>query len=1195
MSSVSNSRFEIIGVSVLEDTRPGATQPGVEGTAALPRTPVEEALMRVWIEVLDAENIGIHDNFFMLGGNSLVVTQVMARVRDLFSVEIPLRQLFETPTVAGMAEQVEAALRKGTQLEAPPLQAGLRPQHIPLSFSQERMWLIYQLDPTSAAYNMVGALRFKGQLDLAALDYAIHELANRHESLRTSFELVEGQPVQIIAPSLELEIEQTDLCHLPAQEREPRAVKLAGQEAQQPFDLRQPPLWQLSLYCLAADENLLVINMHHTICDAWSLGVMLQELAAFYTAYQTGQPAQLPALPVQYADYSIWQRNWLHGEVLEAHLDYWRQQLVGVPVLELPTDYPRPAVQTFRGAYQSVPLPDTLLDALREFSSAEGTTLFMTLLTAFKVLLLRYTGQTDIAVGTPIANRQWQAVEGLIGTFVNTLVFRTDVSGNLTFRELLQRVREVSLDAYAHQDMPFAKLVAELQPDRDLSYSPLVQVMFNVVNVPLAMPAMPGVTLDFVEIDRRAAQFDLSLTILDTSAMRLAALEYNTDLFDDETITRLLNHYLILLEQIARDPNQRVADVPLLPEAERRLILETWNATSQDYPRDLCTQQLFEAQANRTPAAIAIRGYALDGTETSLTYGDLDRRANQLAHYLRDKGVKPGVLVGVSVERTVEMVIGLLGILKAGGAYVPLDPAFPADRLAFMLEDAGLSILLTQARLKTELPAHIAAGAICLDSDWAAIAQENAGPLAATAGPSDLAYILYTSGSTGKPKGVQIPHRALTNFLVSMQREPGLDAQDRLLAITTLSFDIAGLELYLPLITGASLILAKREEAADGLRLIELLGLFDITVLQATPATWRMLIEVGWQGTPGLKMLCGGEALPRDLALQLLERGGSLWNMYGPTETTIWSSTYEVKREDGLIHLGHPIANTQLYVLDSQRQPVPIGVTGELYIGGEGVALGYLNRPELTSERFLPDPFQARPEARMYRTGDLVRYRADGTLEFLGRADFQVKVRGFRIELGEIETVIGKHPAVQQVVVTAREDRPGDKRLVAYVVPRPGQSPVANGLSGFVREQLPDYMVPTAFVSLEALPLTPNNKVDRKALPAPDLQRLESATPFVAPRNPVEVALAAIWAEVLGIEKIGIHENFFDLGGHSLLATQVISRVRRQFEVDLPLRDLFENPTVAGLAAGIEAIQWAAGQQTTPYQGAPFEREEIEL
>lgn len=1194
MSSANKSRFEIIGVSVLEDAHPKAAQSN-DGALALPRTPVEEALIRVWLEVLKVENIGIHDNFFMLGGNSLVVTQVMARVRDLFSVEIALRQLFETPTIAGMAEPVEAALRKGTQLKAPPLQARPRLQHIPMSFSQERMWVIYQLDPTSAAYNMVGVLRFKGQLDLAALDYALRELMNRHESLRTSFELVEGQPVQIIAPSLELKMEQIDLRHLPPEEREPRAVELAGQEAQQPFDLRQAPLWRPSLYCLAADENLLVINMHHTICDAWSLGVMLQEMGAFYTAYQTGQAAQLPVLPVQYADYSIWQRNWLHGEVLETHLAYWRKQLAGVSVLELPTDRPRPAVQSFRGAYQSVPLPETLLAALREFSSAEGATLFMTMLTAFKALLLRYTGQTDIAVGTPIANRQWQAVEGLIGTFVNTLVFRTDVSGNPTFRELLQRAREISLDAYAHQDMPFAKLVAELQPDRDRSYSPLAQVMFNVVNVPLAMPAMPEVTLDFVEIDRRAAQFDLSLTILDTSAMRMAALEYNTDLFDDETITRLLNHYLTLLEQIAYDPDQRVADVPLLTAAERQLILKTWNATEQAYPRDVCVQQLFEAQASRTPNVIAIKGYALNGTETFLTYGDLDRRSNQLAYYLRSKGVKPGVLVGVSVERTVEMVIGLLGILKAGGAYVPLDPAFPADRLAFMMEDARLSIFLTQERLKNGLSAHIVAGAICLDSDWATIAQEEAISLPATAGPFDLAYILYTSGSTGKPKGVQIPHRALTNFLVSMQQEPGLAAHDRLLAITTLSFDIAGLELYLPLITGASLILAKREEAADGLRLIELLGLFDITVLQATPATWRMLIEVGWQGTPGLKMLCGGEALPRDLALQLLVRGGSLWNMYGPTETTIWSSTYEVKREDALIHLGHPIANTQLYVLDSQQRPAPIGVTGELYIGGDGVALGYFNRPELTSERFLPDPFRDEPEARLYRTGDLVRYRGDGTLEFLGRADFQVKVRGFRIELGEIETVIGKHPEVQQVVVTAREDRPGDKRLVAYIVPRPGQSPVTNGLSGFVREQLPDYMVPTAFVTLEALPLTPNNKVDRKALPTPDFQRLDSGTPFVPPRNPTEDMLARIWAAVLGVEKVGIHENFFDLGGHSLLATQIVSRVRQHFEIDPPLRDLFENPTVAGLAASIEAIQWAVAQQTSPQHDAPFEREEIEL
>jgi amino acid adenylation domain-containing protein len=934
----------------------------------------------------------------------------------------------------------------------------------------------------------------------------------------------------------------------------------------------------------------LLLVIHHITFDGWSARVFVEELAALYDAFVAGKPSPFPELPIQYADFAHWQRQWLQGEVLERQLSYWKEKLAGsLPSLDLPTDRPRPAVQTHCGARQSSVLSSFPLQALKALSRQEGVTLFMTLLAAFKVLLYRYTGQDDIAVGSPIAGRTHVETEGLIGFFVNTLVLRTDLSGNPTFRELLGRVREVALGAYAHQDLPFEKLVEALQPERDLSRTPLFQVMFNLENIPTKAVKTPSLSIDEFEFDSGVSQFDLALEVIEKDEGLSCLLNYSTDLFDAATIERMLGHYQTLLEGIVADPEERIGVLPLLTEAERHQLLVEWNDTQADYPKDSCIHQLFEAQVERTPDAVA-----LAFKDQQLTYHELNTRANQLAHYLRKRGVEPGVLVSICVERSLEMVVGILGILKAGGAYVPLDPAYPQERLAFMLEDAQVSVLLTQRRLLEKLSEH-RARVVCLDTSWEAIAGESEENPASEVTTNNLAYMIYTSGSTGKPKGVQIQHRAVVNFLNSMHEQLALTNQDVLLSVTTLSFDIAVLELFLPLSVGACITLVSRQVAADGVQLLARLTSSGATVMQATPVTWRLLLEARWQGSQPLKILCGGEALPRELAHQLLRWGVPLWNLYGPTETTVWATAYKVEPEGSSVPIGRPIANTQIYLLDAHLQPVPIGVPGELHIGGIGLARGYLNRPEMTAEKFIPNPFSDEPGTRLYKTGDLARYLPDGNIEFLGRIDHQVKVRGFRIELGEIETVLGRHPTVRETVVMARKDVLGDNRLVAYVVPNQKPAPTTNELRSFLKRKLPQYMVPSTFMFLDALPLTPNGKVDRRALPAPDRVRPELERAFVAPRTPIEEMLAGIWAEVLGLEEVGIHDNFFELGGHSLVATQVMYRVRAASRVELSLRSLFERPTVAGLAEYVDRIPLIIQKLQAPTSIAAGDREEIEL
>jgi amino acid adenylation domain-containing protein len=929
--------------------------------------------------------------------------------------------------------------------------------------------------------------------------------------------------------------------------------------------------------------------MHHIISDGWSMGVLIQEVAAVYEAFCVGKPSPLPELPIQYADFAIWQREWLQGQVMETELAYWQQQLSNPPsLLQLPTDYPRPAVQTGQGATQSFSLSPNLTDALKALSRQENVTLFMTLLAAFTTLLNRYTGQDDILVGSPIANRNRPEVEGLIGFFVNTLVLRNHLSGNLSFRELLSQVREVCLAAYAHQNLPFEKLVEALNLERNLSHNPLFQVMFALQNAPQEDLAISGLTVSPLRVETGTAQFDLSLNIVETEQGLIGSLNYSTDLFESATITRMVGHFQTLLEGIVANPNQRLGDIGLLTARERQQLLVEWNDTHTDYPKDQCIHQLFEAQVERTPDAVAVVF-----EDQQLTYRELNARANQLAHYLQRLGVKPEVLVGICVERSLEMVVGLLGILKAGGAYVPLDPSYPQERLSYILADSGVEVLLTQQSLLESLPEH-QARVVCLDTDWGAIEQHSQENLDAGVDSDNLAYVIYTSGSTGQPKGVQICHHSLVNFLNSMSHFPGLAQEDTFYAVTTISFDIAALELYLPLTVGAKVVVASREIASNPDWLLSELFSSKITVMQATPATWQMLLAGGWSSSYPLKVLCGGEALSAQLAHQILETGSELWNLYGPTEATIWSTIYQVgakktvaTTKDALSSIGCPIANTQIYILDKHLQPVPLGVAGELYIGGDGLARGYLNRPELTQEKFIPNPFDNSLSERLYKTGDLARYLSDGKIEFLGRIDHQVKIRGFRIELGEIEVVLNTHPQIQQAVVIATEDTAGNKGLVAYLVTR-DESLTSKQLREFLFSKLPEYMVPSAFVTLDTLPLTPNGKVDRRALPASCAARPELEKPLAKPRTFVEEILVSLWLDILGLEQVGIYDNFFELGGHSLLATQVIYRVRSALQVELPLRCLFESPAIAQLAETIETrMKVGQGLNASPIVPVP--------
>ena len=1029
----------------------------------------------------------------------------------------------------------------------------------PVTFAQQRLLFLNQLDPHSTSYSVPWSIRITGPLNVVALERGLNEIVQRHEILRTTYDVVEGHPVQTVSPAVYAPLVQVDLRSLPDPEREAQTAAMT--EAQIPLDLKNGPLVRTKLLRLGNDDHVLLVTTHHIAFDGWSRRILVLELAALYEAFCADQPSPLRELPLQYADYAVWQRNFLRGETLAKLLEYWKQNLAGAPtILDLPTDRLRPAVQSYRGTSKSFAFSAELSEQVTQVSRQLGVTPFMTMLAAFDVLLSRYSGQQDILVGTPIANRNRAEVEGLIGLFANLLPLRVQFGADPTFRDLVERVKETALGAYAHQNMPFERLVEELRPERSLSYNPLFQVLFSLQNAPRRAFQLSGLELKPLDgVTGTTAKFDLSVFLLECEEGRTGRIEYNTEIFDAETIDRMLRHFMFLLEGALANPEMKISKLPLLTPEERQKILVDWNATQSDYPRDFCLHELISQQAERTPDRIA----TISGAR-QMTYAELDRRSNQLARYLQKLGVGPEVLVGMMVSRTTDLLVAILGVLKAGAAYVPLDPIYPKDRIATILDDTKAPVLLTDQTLAETLP-DSTARRVYVDSDWPAIAPENADDLPRTARPDNLIYVLYTSGSTGKPKGAQIEHRNVVNYLSSMRRKPGLKSEDIWLPVTTLSFDFSVLELYLPLVTGATVVLASREQAANPEELQELMVSAKITAMSATPATWRMLLESGWLGKPELLLFCGGEALSPDLANQLLPRCRGLWNVYGPTEATVCSNLYEVTSElNQVAPIGVPNYNVTMHVLDPKGELVPIGVPGELYIGGAGVGRGYQNRPELTAERFLDNP--RNPGERLYRSGDVVSYMSDGNLRYHGRTDFQVKIRGFRIELGEIETLLANHPSVERVVVVVQEDGPGEKRLVGYVVPKLGRDIVPVELRAHLEPSLPYYMVPSIFMKMESFPINAHGKVDRRALPAPDWSQL-SASEKRTPRDNLESILVRIWEKVLAVPNIGVNDNFFDLGGHSLLAVRLLSQVEKVVGRKIPLSSLFRGSTVASLAA----------------------------
>lgn len=1191
-----------------------------------PKTAVEKALAAIFGDVLDAQAVGLSDNFFDLGGHSLMATQIASRIREAFRIELPVRAIFEEPTVGGLSRlilleendrrRIERTAELLVEFSSGPASErnglpgtneqilnidvnsnglpGANPEKIhtavpvaskvlrtaPVSFAQQRLWFLHQYDPQSTLYNLPAALRLKGQVHITALEKSLNEIVRRHESLRTTFDISGEKPIQIIHEPSSWRLQLTDLQNLADVERQQLQNQLIADEADRPFDLAKGPLLRTHLLCISPIDHIFLVTMHHIVSDGWSIQVFIREFAALYDANCRNESFSLPELPIQYADFASWQREWLQGAVLSEQLGYWKEQLANAPqLLELPADRPRPVYKTFHGAAVLFDVPQSLAGEVVQLGRLEGTTLFMTLLAAFYVLLYRYTGQEDLLVGTPIAGRNRRDVEGLIGFFINTLVMRARLSGQMSFRQLLQHVREICLQAYTHQDVPFEKLVEELHPERNLSHSPLFQTVFHLQNVLNEELHLAGVAVSTVETDIKKAKFDLSLAISETSNGLKGILNYNTDLFDAGTIRRMATHFQKLLESAVRNPGEQIACMPILAAAEEKQLLVTWNDFKRDYGRERLVHEVLQDQARRRPDAVAVRF-----EHKTLTYAELNRRANQLAHHLRKLGVGSEDMVGICVERSLEMMVGLFGILKSGAAYLPLDPAYPKGRLAFMLDDAGVKVLVTQQALAQNFPER-GEQRIYLDAQAGSLGEENQEDPESFVRPENLAYVIYTSGSTGKPKGIMIEHRNLANYIGWANELMFHDALETVPAVQALTFDGSLKQIFAPLLRGLEVWVLSQTEVTDPVSLIHALSVHRDIRFSAVPSLWKAILDALESGqaalAPGVitHAFIGGEELPKSLADRsfALLPDLLLWNFYGPSEITA-TATAAFLRPGEQISLGKPIAGKKVHILDAQLQPVPVGVAGEIYIGREGLARGYIQRPDLTAASFIPDPFSDEPGARLYRTRDRAQYLPDGRIEFLGRFDDQVKLRGFRIELGEIEASLREHSAVEEAVAAIRTSAEGEQQLVAYVVPAWEPAPAAAELRAFLKDRLPEYMLPSAWVTLDRLPLTANGKLNRAALPEPERGKRDVESPFVSPRTALEETIAEMFAELLGVPQVGVHDNFFQLGGHSLLATRVVARIRKMLKAELTLRRFFEGPTVAEVAQALAAHELTPGQ-----------------